>query len=92
MKRSFNRACALVLTVTASPAMAAAGLDGLASKIDQFNGALITIGGAVAVTGFIWACLAMAGKVGGAAGAVTALVAGLCISNAKTIVGFFTGI
>lgn len=80
------------LCLFASPAMAAsAGLDGIISRLNEINDGLIKVGGALAVTGFIWALLAVLGRVGGAALAVTCLVAGLAIANAKQIVGLVVG-
>lgn len=89
--RTFSPALVAALFLYADTAFAAAGLEGVVSRINQFNGGLVALGAALSVTGFIWGCLAIAGKMGGAAGAITALIAGLCISNAVTIVGFFVG-
>ena len=92
LRERLTRSAVLVAAVLLSTPPASAGVfSGLISKLDQFNGELITLGGVGAVTGFIWALLAMLGQLGGAAWAITVLIVSLCISNAKTIVGFFAG-
>lgn len=67
------------------------GLDGVISRVDSLNTALIQLGGVLAVTGFIWSLLAVLGRVGGAAMAISCLVAGMAIANAQQIVGFVVG-
>lgn len=84
-------AFALMLVLNAEPAQAAlgGGLDSITSKIDEINTWLIGLGSFFAVTGFIWAILALIGRMGGLSNAVSVLFAGLAVGNAKEIVGFF---
>ncbi len=82
---------ALAVLLTAELAMASAGLDGLVAKVTEFNGWLVTLGGALAVTGFIRVCLALLMGIGNAAGAVVMLGGGLAVAAAPQIVGFFVG-
>ncbi len=81
---------AMAVMFVTSPAYAQTGLEGLSSKIQQFNNSLIAVGGFVTVTGFIWAVVSIALGLAGAAKAVVVLIAGLCIAAAPQIVGFFT--
>ena len=78
--------------LVASPAYAqVAGIDGLVDKIQQFNTALVGVGGALAVTGFIWGVASLTLGLAGAGKAIICLIAGLAIAGAPQIVGFFTG-
>ena len=74
-----------------SASAAVAGLDGLVAKIQEFNAWLITLGGALAVTGFIRVCLALLVGLGNAASAAVMLGGGLAIAAAPQIGGFFVG-
>ncbi|MFC1610838.1 hypothetical protein ACFL6C_07760 [Myxococcota bacterium] len=82
-----------IVFLVASPAYAqVAGIDGLVDKIQQFNTALVGVGGALAVTGFIWGIASLTLGLAGAGKAIICLIAGLAIASAPQIVGFFTGV
>lgn len=78
--------------LTAEPAMAQiSGLDALVGKISEFNTWLVTLGGVLAVTGFIRVCMAILIGFGNAVGAAVMLGGGLAVAAAPQIVGFFVG-
>ena len=81
---------ALVSVVVTARTASANPLAGLVSKIDDFNSALITLGIALTVTGFIMACIAAKFGKGSVAGAMTILGLGVAISFSKQIVSFLT--
>ena len=81
----------LAFQLSSSPAWAVAGLESLVNKVNQFNTALIGFGGAISVTGFIWAVASLVLGFAGADKAVMCLIGGLVIATAPQIVGFFTG-
>ena len=72
----------------ATPAWAQ-GLSGIAAKINSFNTEIILIGGALAVTGFLRAALAILMGLGSAASAAVMLAVGMAIAASPQIVGFF---
>jgi hypothetical protein len=80
--------CLVVLSASHAHA-AIGGLDSITGTLEQVNAWLIAFGSVFAVTGFIWAVLAYMGRLAGFASAITTLFAGLAVSNAKEIVGFF---
>jgi hypothetical protein len=84
---------ALGIVLSSADAWAQAGLSGIATKINSFNTEIILIGGALAVTGFLRAALAILMGLGSAASAVVMLAVGMAIAAAPQIVGFFvTGV
>ena len=77
------------IALYSNPALAnPPGFGNLTSKIETINGGLVALGGVLAITGFVWACLAIMIGLGGAAKAVTVLLVGLAIASAPEIVGF----
>jgi hypothetical protein len=63
---------------------------GIASKISELNGELVTLGGVAAVTGLIWAFLGIMFGVAGTAKAISVFVCGIGIAAAPQLASFFT--